>query len=107
MDSEEFMDSIHNSGEGHEASTPGLYASDQFDKAIGHYGWASNTFNCGLFHRFGFVIEVPYETRRREKNRNTEWHELVFPAKEVHIVGLIVLPDAELQVGTARFYSFD
>ena len=107
LHSEKFMDSVHNSGEGHEASIPGLYASDQFDNAIGHYAWASNTFDDGLFHRFGFVIEVPYETRRREKHRNTEWHEIVFPAEEVYIVGLIVLPDAELQAGTARFYSFD
>ena len=105
--SEKFMDSVHGSGEGHEASFPGLYASDTFEKAIGHYGWASNTFNCGMFNRFGFVIEAPYTTRRHEKNRNTMWHEIVFPAKEVHIVGLIVLPDAELKFGTARFYSFD
>ena len=107
LHSEKFMDSVHNSGEGHEASIPGLYASDQFDNAIGHYAWASNTFDDGLFHRFGFVIEVPYETRRREKNRNTVWHEIVFPTKEVHVVGLIVPSDAELQAGTARFYSFD
>ena len=32
---------------------------------------------------------------------------LYFQQKAVHVVGLIVLPDAELQAGTARFYSFD
>ena len=105
--SEKFMDSVHGSGEGHEASFPGLYASDTFEKAIGHYGWASNTFNDGMFNRFGCIIEAPYTTRINEKHRKTEWHEIVFPAKEVHIVGLIVLPDAELKFGTARFYSFD
>ena len=56
---------------------------------------------------FGFVIEAPYMTKGHEKNRSTVWHELVFPAKEVHVVGLIVLPDAELESGTAGFYSFD
>ena len=37
--SEIFKDSIHGIGEGHEASTPGLYASDRFEYGIGHYGW--------------------------------------------------------------------
>ena len=38
-ESEQFMDSINGSPEGHEASTPGVYASDRFEYGIGHYGW--------------------------------------------------------------------
>ena len=50
-ESERFLPSFHGSGEGHEASTPGVYASDQFEKAIVHYGWAIDPFRSGLFYR--------------------------------------------------------
>ena len=46
-ESEQFMDSINGSAEGHDASTPGVYASDRFEYGIGHYGWASDSFATG------------------------------------------------------------
>ena len=101
------MDSIHGSPEGHEASTPGVYASDRFEYGIGHYGWPANLFRDGMFYRFGFLIQAEHNTRGHEKNRGTLWHEIVFPAKYVYIVGLVVLPDAHLDRGHSRFYELD
>ena len=70
-DSEQFMDSINGSPEGHEASTPGVYASDRFEYGIGHYGWPANLFRDGMFYRFGFIIQAEHNTRGHEKNRGT------------------------------------
>ena len=106
-DSEQFMDSINGSPEGHEASTPGVYASDRFEYGIGHYGWPSNLFRDGMFYRCGFVIQAEHDRKRHEKNRGTLWHEIVFSEEDVYIVGLVVLPDSHLEFGHARFYEFN
>jgi len=106
-ESEQFMDSINGSPEGHEASTPGVYASDRFEYGIAHYGWPANLFRDGMFYRFGFIIQAEHNTRGHEKNRGTLWHEIVFPAKYVYIVGLVVLPDTHLEFGHSRFYELD
>ena len=108
-DSERFLPSFHGSGEGHEASTPGVYASDQFEKAIGHYGWAIDPFGSGLFYRFGWVLRAK-PTRcmnGHNRGRGKPWHEIVLKPSEVDILGLLVLPDVALPQGTPRFYEFN
>ena len=100
------MESVCGSLEGHEASIPGLYASDSFDYGIGHYGWPKSLFDDGMFYRCGFIIQAEHNTKKHEKNKGTIWHEVVYPAAQVYIVGLVVLPDAELDRGQARFYDF-
>ena len=108
-ESERFLPSRHGSGEGHEASTPGVYASDQFEKAIGHYGWAIDPFGSGLFYRFGWVLRAK-PTRcmnGHNRHRGTPRHEIVFPPSEVDILGVLVLPDVALPQGTPRFYEFN
>ena len=106
-ESEQFMDSINGSPEGHEASTPGVYASDRFEYGIGHYGWPSNIFGDGMFYRFGLIIQAEHNRKRHERYRGTTWHEIVYPAQDVYIVGFVVLPDARLDQGVSRFYEFD
>ena len=106
-ESEQFMDSINGSAEGHEASTPGVYASERFEYGIGHYGWASDLFRDGMFYRCGSIIQAEHIRRRHERYRSTLWHEIVFPAQDVYIIGLVVLPDASLDFGNGRFYDFD
>ena len=107
-ESERFLPSRHGSGEGHEASTPGVYASDQFEKTICHYGWAIDPFGSGLFYRFGWVLRANFSRcmNRHNRGRGTPWHEIVFPPSEVHILGLLVFPDVALAQGTPRFYDF-
>ena len=107
-ESERFLPSFHGSGEGHEASTPGVYASDQFEKAS-HYGWAIDPFGSGLFYRFVWVLRAK-PTRcmeRHNRHRGTPWHEIVFPPSEVDILGVLVLPDVALPQGTPRFYELN
>ena len=102
------MPSFHGSGEGHEASTPGVYASDQFEKAS-HYGWAIDPLGSGLFYRFVWVLRAK-PTRcmeRHNRHRGTPWHEIVCPPSEVDILGVLVLPDVALPQGTPRFYEFN
>ena len=107
-ESEQFVDSVNGSAEGHEASTPGLYASEAWYNSIAHYGWPCNLFNDGMLYRMGFVIQVEHNKRRgHEKLRNTLKHEIVFPSQDVYILGLCVLPDAEVEFGWARFYEFE
>ena len=102
------MPSRHGSGEGHEASTPGVYASDQFEKAS-HYGWAIDLFGSGLFYRFVWVLRAK-PTRCMDghnRHRGTPRHDIVFPPSEVDILGVLVLPDVALPKGTPRFYEFN
>ena len=100
------MNSVNGSPEGHEASVSGLYCSDQFDTLIGYYGWPANLFGDGIFYRFGFVVQAEHMYKVRETRRKGT-HEVVFPAEEVYIVGLVVLPDCTLHQGWPRFYDFD
>ena len=74
---------------------------------IGHYGWAIDPFRDGMFYRFGWIICAKHTRCRHEKYRGTIWHEIVFPAAEVDILGLVVLPDVQLEAGTPRFYDFN
>ena len=103
---EEFMDSDWHGSEGQEASTKGLYVSDQFGYAM-CYGWACQVFKDGLFYRCGFIVKADYSTKRHEKKKGSGRHEIVFPASSVQIIGLIILPDAEVPSGTPRFYDFN
>ena len=66
-----------------------------------------NLFDDGVFYRCGFIIQAEHNRKRHEKNRGTLWHEIVFSAQDVYIVGLVVLLDAELDFGNCRFYEFD
>ena len=84
--SERFMESIHGNGEGHEASTPGVYASDQFETSIGNYGWAIDPSGDGRFYRFGWTIRAKHTRCREghERYRGNIWHDIVFPAVGRH-----------------------
>ena len=105
-ESGQFMDSINGSAEGHEASTPGVYASDRFEHGIAHYGWPSNLFRDGMFYRCGFIIQAEHNRKRHEKCRGTLWHEVVHFSEQVYIVGLVLL-DSALDFGHCRLYEFD
>ena len=108
-ESEPCLPSIHGSGEGHEASTSGVYASDQFETSICHYGWAIDPFGSGLFYRFGWLFRAKPTKCKDGHNRyrGRKWHDIVFPPSEVEILGLLALPDVALEKGTARFYELD
>ena len=80
--SEQFIESIHGSGEGHEASTPGVYASDSFEYGIGHYGWPANLLGDGMFYILQVWIHHPGRALHKA-------------AREVYIVGFVVFPDVE------------
>ena len=101
------MDSMHGSGEGHEASTPRVYASDEVENTIGHYGCAIDPFRDGMFYSFGWIISAKHTRCRHEKHTGTIWHDIAFPAAEVDILGLVVLPDVQPEAGTARFHAFN
>ena len=104
---EEFMDSVHGSGDGHEAGTPGLYCSDQFGYSLQHYGWACQVFGDGMFYRCGYLVMADHLKVRQEKRRGQSGHEIVYPAASVYIVGLVIFPDSHVPQGTPRFYNFD
>lgn len=103
---EKFVDSVHGAGDGHEASTPGLYMTESFEHAM-HYGWATQLFDDGLFHRLLYILQVEHSSKRHEKKRGTERHEVVFPSQNVFCIGVIVVPDTAVIEGTPRFYNFD
>ena len=67
----------------------------------------SDLFRDGMFYRCGSIIQAEHIRRRHERYRSTLWHEIVFPAQDVYIIGLVVLPDASLDFGNGRFYDFD
>ena len=62
-------------------------------------------FQDGMFNKCVFIIQAEYDSMRHEKRKRS--HENVLPSKDVFIVGLVVIPDADIGSGDPRFYEFD